>query len=171
MPRVGSESSHRLSTLDPQDSPDKLKAWWKASKLDHYKYRAYKVRVGPRSGSTLNFEFAGDAWKGHPQSKQAVDLSIIAHVYPDVPSTIQRAKEKDYAFLLLTDSFVTSKTGLSEKELEDSFAEGGGKWPFGAGGRLMSKSDARKAVALLQETIEGMPDDEDMDSGGNEPCT
>lgn len=158
MSKSPSNSSRRQATLEPQDKLSGLTAWWKAEALNAQKYRMYKIRVGDLDCSILSFEFVGDGWQDHPQRNQTVDLDISNHVYPEIPSTIRNAKKDQYAFLLLTDAFMKHATGIDEDDLA-SYAESGGKWPFGASGLQLTKSDALEAIATLKAAVERWPDD------------
>jgi hypothetical protein len=158
MSKASSESSRRKATLEPQGELIGLSAWWKAEALNVFKYRMYKIKVGVLDCSTLSFEFVGDGWQNHPKREQSVDLDIPAYVYPEIPSTIRNAKKDQYAFLLLTDAFMKQATNIGDDDLAN-YAEAGGKWPFGAAGIQLTKSDALEALATLRASIEGWPDD------------
>ncbi|GMU06383.1 hypothetical protein [Corallococcus caeni] len=158
MPKAPSDSSRRLAVLEPKDKLGSLTSWWKADSLEVLRYRMYKIKVGDVKASTLSFELVGDGWQNHPKRHQSVDLDVAAHVYPEIPSTLRNAKKEQYAFLLLTDAFMTQATEIGEGDLE-KYAEGGGKWPFGAGGKKLTKSDAIEALSTLQALIDHWPED------------
>ncbi len=128
----------RLATTSPVSQLSELGNWW-FPEFPEEGFRAYKVKIVSFEETLytllLNFELAGDLALTKPPRVLQVDLRRSPGlVWLGLPSTVMGAKPNQYAFLMLSDAWANSE-GLGQ-DMSTSrpypFAEGGGKWPFGA---------------------------------------
>lgn len=136
------------ANLVPCDTPSELRNWWFMEfPKDEMSYRAYKVKVlrfeKSGDGLLLHFELAGEAAlaRSSPPKPAPVDLYQATQlVWPELPSTVIHAKENQYAFLMLSDTWAESE------DIDPAlYAEGGGKWPFVAGELTSSAVQSKRS--------------------------
>ncbi|NPC45934.1 hypothetical protein D7Y27_13640 [Corallococcus sp. AB004] len=130
---ISTEDYYRAD-ISTKKHPDELGAWWFKNWVRLY--NAFKVRFESRTTDLqqkkdlLTFRFARNEALG----PFYVDLKDdYRFVWSDLPSTIQFAtKDAPYGFLLLSPEWVATQSQTVGTNL-GAFAEGGGKWPIGAG--------------------------------------
>lgn len=163
------------ATLTPQDSPEKLLRWWKARIPEEF-YRMYKVRIvswepkDPTNADPSTLLLTFDLVGGKPSAPPKKGLQVYFYsepemVWPELPTTAQFAQPNQCAYLLLTATFMKNRAHA----LPADYAEPGGKWPIGAGNKLLGgagpepKAQARvlRAVASLLNALADPPGADD----------
>lgn len=136
------------STAKPQASIANVENWWMPTLGDVAVggYAACKVRVvstADLENFTLTFDLFELDTSREPRKGLEVDLTNLRHVWPGIPSTAVHATAQEFGYLLLSEAYLLSK-GI---ENTAAFADGGGKWPWGADGELASTGEKRPVPA------------------------
>jgi hypothetical protein len=139
MPKADSTRTYTLANTQPVDSPDKLVSWWARDTVSirYYPYKVMRVSRELTAGlDILCFKLANNL--ALPDFK--VELTRqYTHVWPDLPSTIQRATANNlYGFLMLSEAWekdaqnqLAQTPQFSDVQIS-ALREGGEKWPLAA---------------------------------------
>ncbi|RKH84632.1 hypothetical protein D7X99_08595 [Corallococcus sp. AB032C] len=119
------------------------------------RYRMYKVQVLRRENEgteTMKLVFN---LVGPNADEVAKDLYVFLYiepymVWPELPSTAHLAKDGQFAYLLLSPTFM--KDRAKAPKAPDYYAEPGGKWPIGAG--ALHESAVAPNARMLQALTE-----------------
>ncbi|MFP2926225.1 hypothetical protein ACLESO_13605 [Pyxidicoccus sp. 3LG] len=136
-----STRTYTLANTEPVTDPAQLQLWWARDTIS-IRYYPYKVkRVGRSLIEGLGLDIL------HFQLATQPELGVFkveltrqyTHVWPDLPSTIQRAKDDGlYGFLMLSEAWETdAQNQISQAPTYNGFQvktlrEGGEKWPIAA---------------------------------------
>lgn len=139
MTKADSTRTYTLANTEPVSDPAQLVAWWARDTVSnrYYPYKVKRVRRELKEGlDILYFQLATQPEL--PVFK--VELTRqYTHVWPDLPSTIQRATADGlYGFLMLSAAWETdAQNQLAQTPNYNGFQlttlrEGGEKWPIAA---------------------------------------
>jgi hypothetical protein len=141
MSKADSTESYTLADTTPKTSAADLKLWWHRDVTIWTRYFAYKVKrtlleQGEDGMVFLHFKLA------HREDLPDFKVELTrqyTHVWPDLPSTIQLAKQDNlYGFLMLSETWEKSAQSELAKIPDYSnvrvvdLREGGEKWPLAA---------------------------------------
>lgn len=140
MIKAESNRSYALANTQPVTNRDDLQVWWYRDTVStrYYAYKVKRVRLEPGEDNMLFLHFKLARREDLPDFKVEMTRQT-AQVWPDLPSTIQLAKQDGlYGFLMLSANWEMAAQSELARIPEFStvnitdLREGGEKWPIAA---------------------------------------